>query len=140
SKDGVLYVEADMARRPSPQIVSDGVELCKRFRPHALAIEENQCRDLLGMEFTEALKAAGLVGLAPHTTQNMANKQVRLRRLGPHLARKNLRFMTASPSTRLLVEQLKEFPIARHDDGPDALEMAVRLAESVFTGEIRVRR
>jgi hypothetical protein len=29
---------------------------------------------------------------------------------------------------RLLVEQLRDFPCGDHDDGPDALEMAVRLA------------
>jgi len=33
-----------------------------------------------------------------------------------------------------LVEQLEEFPIGDHDDGPDALEMAVRLAAEVFRG------
>lgn len=30
--DGVMYVEADLARRPSPQIVADGVELYDRFQ------------------------------------------------------------------------------------------------------------
>jgi hypothetical protein len=33
-----------------------------------------------------------------------------------------------------LVQQLQEFPVAEHDDGPDALEMAVRLAEELFSG------
>jgi hypothetical protein len=37
-------------------------------------------------------------------------------------------------STKLLVQQLQEFPVAEHDDGPDALEMAVRLAEELFSG------
>jgi hypothetical protein len=27
-----------------------------------------------------------------------------------------------------------QFPIADHDDGPDALEMAIRLAQEVFHG------
>jgi hypothetical protein len=45
-----------------------------------------------------------------------------------------LRFRDISPSTRLLVEQLQEFPIADHDDGPDALEMALRLAADVLHG------
>jgi hypothetical protein len=31
----------------------------------------------------------------------------------------------------MLVDQLREFPHAAHDDGPDALEMALRLAESL---------
>jgi hypothetical protein len=30
----------------------------------------------------------------------------------------------------MFVEQLREFPISSHDDGPDAAEMAVRLAEA----------
>jgi hypothetical protein len=30
----------------------------------------------------------------------------------------------------MLVEQLREFPLAQHDDGPDAAEMALRLAEA----------
>ncbi|NUQ61554.1 MAG: hypothetical protein HUU20_03645 [Pirellulales bacterium] len=38
------------------------------------------------------------------------------------------------PSTRLLVYQLQEFPIGDHDDGPDALEMSVRLAEELLAG------
>jgi hypothetical protein len=47
---------------------------------------------------------------------------------------RRLRFMANSPGTRLLVEQLQEFPIGDHDDGPDALEMALRLAVEVLQG------
>jgi hypothetical protein len=43
-----------------------------------------------------------------------------------------LRFKSHSPGTRLLVEQLKEFPAGEHDDGPDALEMAIRLAAEML--------
>ena len=32
------------------------------------------------------------------------------------------------------VEQLQMFPVADHDDGPDALEMALRLAIEVIHG------
>ncbi|MHB8902409.1 MAG: hypothetical protein ACYC6Y_26920, partial [Thermoguttaceae bacterium] len=39
-----------------------------------------------------------------------------------------LRFKSGCPSTKILVDQLRAFPIADHDDGPDALEMATRLA------------
>jgi hypothetical protein len=34
----------------------------------------------------------------------------------------------------MLVEQLRDFPIADHDDGPDALEMALRLASALIHG------
>jgi predicted phage terminase large subunit-like protein len=59
---------------------------------------------------------------------NRVNKLVRIRRLGPYLASHRLRFKGNSPSTRLLVEQLRTFPAGDHDDGPDAAEMAIRLA------------
>jgi len=32
------------------------------------------------------------------------------------------------------LEQLKQFPLGDHDDGPDALEMAVRLASEMLIG------
>jgi hypothetical protein len=55
--------------------------------------------------------------------------------LTPWLARRELRFKANSPGARLLVEQLRDFPHADHDDGPDALEMAVRvLCEAVGDG------
>jgi hypothetical protein len=39
-----------------------------------------------------------------------------------------MRFKSHSRGTQRLVDQLHAFPLADHDDGPDALEMAVRLA------------
>jgi hypothetical protein len=46
-----------------------------------------------------------------------------------------MRFRRNSPGTALLVEQLQTFPIADHDDGPDALEMALRLAGELLVGD-----
>jgi predicted phage terminase large subunit-like protein len=129
--DNLLYIEADLARRPTPQIVTDGVELVRRFRPQLFGIEANQFQHLLGADFLAEFKRQGFIGTAPCSIENTINKQVRIRRLGPLLAARRLRFKTNSPGTRLLVHQLREFPIAGHDDGPDALEMALRLAESL---------
>ncbi|NUQ61940.1 MAG: hypothetical protein HUU20_05605, partial [Pirellulales bacterium] len=70
----------------------------------------------------------------PWMIQNDVNKRVRIRRLAPLLAARRLRFRADCPSTRLLVHQLQEFPVGDHDDGPDALEMAVRLAEELLAG------
>ena len=35
-------------------------------------------------------------------------------------------------ATQMLVDQLRDFPLGDHDDGPDALEMALRLAEEML--------
>jgi predicted phage terminase large subunit-like protein len=131
---GVMYVEADLARRATPQMVADGVELFERFRPDALAIEANQFQELLGGEFVRAFQARGLSGVRPWLIDNRVNKLVRIRRLGPLLAARQMRFRRNSPGTALLVEQLQTFPIADHDDGPDALEMAIRMAGELTAG------
>ncbi len=133
-RQGMLYLEADLARRPTPQIVSDGVELCRRFKPDVFGIEMNQFQELLAGEFAAELARQGVYNIAPWGIENRLNKQTRIRRLGPFLSGKRLKFKSHSPATRLLVEQLKEFPVADHDDGPDAAEMAIRLAAEWLDG------
>ncbi|HEY1602081.1 MAG TPA: phage terminase large subunit [Pirellulales bacterium] len=130
--DGLLYAEADMARRPTPQIVADGVELCRQFRPDALVIEANQFQDLLGREFMAEFARQGVLGTQPWSLDNRVNKLVRVRRLGPYLSQRRLRFKANSPATRLMIEQMQQFPVGDHDDGPDALEMAIRMATELL--------
>ena len=124
---GRFFVEADLARRASPQIVSDGVKLVRRFRPDVFGMEANQWEELLGEDFLDAFRHESMYTIEPVLIQNRVNKLVRIRRLGPYLAAGRMLFKRRSPSTRLLVSQLRDFPIGDHDDGPDALEMALRL-------------
>jgi predicted phage terminase large subunit-like protein len=129
---GVMYVEADLARRPTPQMVADGVALCLRFRPDAFGVEANQYQELLCGEFSNEFKQQGVFHVAPCGIHNGTNKLVRIRRLGPHLSNRRLRFLRTSVGARLLVDQLRDFPTGAHDDGPDALEMALRLADDLL--------
>ena len=130
---GVLYVEADMARRPTPQMVADGVALCARFRPEVFGIESNQFQELLCGEFVSEFERQQ-ISVVVEPLPNQVNKLVRIRRLGPRLSQHRVRFLRNSPSTQLLVDQLRDFPTGAHDDGPDAFEMALRLAEGVWKG------
>jgi predicted phage terminase large subunit-like protein len=131
---GMVYVEADLARRPVAQIVADGAALVERFRPDAFGVEVNQFQELLAAEFEAEFQRRGMLGVRPWPLDNRVNKLVRIRRLGPLLSGRRLRFKAGSGSTRLLVEQLRQFPVADHDDGPDALEMAARLAGDLLAG------
>ncbi|MGA2065274.1 MAG: hypothetical protein ABSG86_09900 [Thermoguttaceae bacterium] len=133
-RQGTIYLEADLARRPTPQIVADGVELYRRFQPDVFGVEANQFQDLLAGQFETEFRRQGMLGPRPWPLENRTNKQVRIRRLGPYLATHRLRFKAGSPGTALLVEQLRQFPAADHDDGPDALEMALRLAAELLAG------
>jgi len=132
---GILYVEADLRRRPAEEIVAEGVEWFRRFRPDAFGCETNAWQDLLGVEFAAEFQRQGLLAVKPWGLNNHEPKVVRLRRLGPWLSQRRLRFKTASAGTDLLVEQLKDFPVGDHDDGPDALEMAIRLAQAFLSGQ-----
>jgi len=127
--DGTLYVDADLARRPTPQMIADGVEIHRKFDPDGFGVEANSWQDLLCGEFERAFAAESSLAVAPHAITNGTNKQVRIRRLGTLLAQRRIKFKSGSPGARLLVNQLRDFPdIHSHDDGPDALEMALRLA------------
>jgi predicted phage terminase large subunit-like protein len=126
-QQGVMYVEADLARRPTPQLVADGVALARRFEPHALGVESNQFQELLVGEFRAEFQRQGGSIMSVWPMDNRVNKLVRIRRLGPYLSSRRLRFKMHSPGTQMLVEQLRQFPVGDHDDGPDATEMAIRL-------------
>jgi predicted phage terminase large subunit-like protein len=132
--EGMLYVEADLARRPTPDMVARGVGLCARFQPDAFGIEANQFQELLGGEFVAEFRRQRKRQVAPHMMHNHTSKLMRIRTLGPYLAQRRLRFHAKSASTRLLVDQLRDFPLGDHDDGPDALEMAIRLAGHLRDG------
>src|SRR5262245_4424072 len=40
-RNRIMYVEADLQRRPTPQLVADAVEMVRQFRPDLFAIETN---------------------------------------------------------------------------------------------------
>lgn len=126
--DGTVLVDADLARRPVGEMVERGVELFEQFRPDLFGVETNQFQELLRPQFDAAFRARGMPQGAVYGIHNTVNKVVRIRRLGPLLSAKRLRFKAGSAGARLLVAQLREFPLGDHDDGPDALEMALRLA------------
>ena len=129
--DYCYYVDADIARRPSQKTVDDGVRLINRFKADAFGCETNQFQELLRTMFDRALEGQriGTWGINNHLP-----KLVRLRLLTPFLANHRIRFKRNSPGASMLVEQLRDFPLGDYDDGPDALEMAIRLCEELLQG------
>ena len=68
------------------------------------------------------------------TALEINNSSLGVSRKGSSGNCKEIARLCAQTGTRLLVEQLQEFPIGDHDDGPDALEMALRLAADLLYG------
>jgi predicted phage terminase large subunit-like protein len=121
--------------RPIPQMVADGVEHVRQFKPDGFIIEGNSFQELLATEFMRAGEEQK-VHLPIYITNSVTNKQVRIRRLGSYLAQRKMRFKENTPGTALLIRQLRDFPAGQHDDGPDALEMALQLAIQLHNDKV----
>jgi len=131
---GKLFVDASLQRRPVSQIVQDVIEVSRYYNPHAVGVEINQFQELLEPEIARVVaETGGMQPLPLYGINNLVKKELRIGRLGPYLARKEIQFRD-TPQNRLLVKQLKEFPNGDHDDGPDALEMAIRLGVETHIG------
>lgn len=125
---GNLFVDADIKWRPPLQLVEDSVRMWQRYRPTAFGVECNGFQAVLCPLFDLYCQQHNLPPLPIHTITNTENKKVRIQRLDPHLANRKVRFHPDNPDCKILVEQLMMFPSKHyHDDGPDALEMAIRL-------------
>ncbi len=130
---GIEYVECDMARRPVDRICEDAAAICAEFRPDLLVLETNGFQELLSVPLRAALEKAGCE-VHVKGMDNGVNKNVRIRRLTVPLTQRKLRFRARSPGTHKLLEQMRQFPNAANDDGPDGLEMARRAAIDLSRG------
>jgi predicted phage terminase large subunit-like protein len=131
--DGVLYVDADLAIRNTSVIVETALEIQRRFQPDGFAVETNQFQFMLADEINRRGQETGIYP-SIFGVNHQTNKLLRIRRLTSYLARGLIRFKGGSAGAQLLVEQLRDFPLADHDDGPDALEMAISMASALLNG------
>jgi len=127
-RDRLLYVDAILDRIPLDQIVRKIVLFCDEKRPDFVGIEAEQFQELLIHEFRRQCgeNYAQRWPVYQMMTRGIA-KIARIRRLSQYVINRELRFKADSPGCRLLLDQLMDFPLADHDDGPDALEMCTRL-------------
>ncbi len=130
-QSGTLYVDATLDHtditEAARRIFVDVLEFLVDFPTVGIAVEENFGQYLISHELDRKLAHAGcLMGVYPlrHTISKYARIQ---NTLNWQLANSRLRFKRNSVGSTLLVEQLRELPNGRFDDGPDALEMAVTL-------------
>ena len=101
---------------------------CEQKKPDFVGIEAEQFQELLVHEFER--QCGEDYDLRWSIWKMMSrgfSKIARIRRLSQYVLNRELRFKADSPGCRLLVDQLMDFPLGDHDDGPDALEMCFRL-------------
>jgi len=94
-------------------------------------VEDNLFQRLLLKEFERLGQERSLLLPIKGVTNRLA-KETRVASLSPLLERGKIRFIRGHSDQELLVEQLLFFPSrTMHDDGPDALEGAIRLAQGM---------
>jgi predicted phage terminase large subunit-like protein len=109
----------------------------RQYGYRLLGVEDNLFQRLLLKEFDRLGQERGQLLPVKGVTHRVA-KETRVAGLSPLLERGKIRFIRGHSDQELLVEQLLYFPSRTlHDDGPDALEGAVRLAQEL-TGEAAV--
>jgi len=129
-----LWVDdAFMRVVPLPMVEAMGVAWLQEKKPDSFAIEVNGFQERVAADIIRMAGGKGLtVPVSPHV--DTEDKEVRIRmEVGPLLAQHQLHFRN-TPANRLVVKQLQEFPTGVHDDGPDALAIAVREFKRLLHG------
>lgn len=128
-------LEADIQRRHPDAIMEALFEYHKQYDFTRVAIEEVQFQELFKDQVVRESARRGLY-LAVEGVRPNTDKTLRISKLQPHIKNGLIRFRRRD---RILLDQLKYFPKADHDDGPDALEMLFSLIARGGEGP-RIRR
>ena len=126
-------VDADIERRHPDRIIADVLAKERWLRAsfghgyRKLGAETNQFQWFLKEELAKASAKAGLY-LPIEEVQQTSDKVMRVQTLQPDVKNKYIKF---NRRHKRLLEQLTQFPMGAHDDGPDALEGARSIAKKV---------
>lgn len=132
-KENIFYVlKADIKQRLPEELIQDIVNYHRGFTFAGFVMESNLFQSL----FIHSIRAQGAqegVQTSIQPIHNTVNKEQRIRQLGNHITSGWIRF---NKDHDRLLEQLGDFPLGSHDDGPDALEMALRCAGMTKPGSL----
>jgi len=133
---GILaVVEARVARMIPDRQIQTMIELQREYRCLLWGVESVQFQEFFRQQLIKDSAKVGVplpaIPLIPHT-----DKGLRIESLSPHVSNG---LILLHPSQTVLIQQLRHFPEADHDDGPDALHMLWSLATSRAGGIPKVR-
>jgi predicted phage terminase large subunit-like protein len=130
---GGTWAEAELERLSPEAIVKRTVQIAKEWEPDIIAIETNMFQQLFVADMVKEAAKEG-IPFPVLEIENYVPKNVRIRRLGGYLASGQIH-VRKTPGGERLVSQLRQFPLATNDDGPDGLEMLQRALMTVWNDE-----
>lgn len=123
--DGYIYVlEADICRRKPDQIIQDLLEIIAKYysKLRGFVVETNVWQDYFASNIKDKfVKANMYVTWIDSSPVSGDTKKLRIKSMAPKVKRGYIKFNKYHTA---LITQLKNFPKG-HDDGPDALQMAL---------------
>ncbi len=122
----LCVVEARIARIAPDRIISTIIELQRQWGCLVWGVEAVQFQEFFRTELLRRSAQAG-VPVPARALVPITDKALRIESLQPHMAAGLIRVHSSQAT---LVEQLRHWPHAAHDDGPDALHMLWMLAAS----------
>jgi len=118
------YIDAQLERKSPELFLSDALTLMEQHGCTRLVLETNMYGGLLSTELANQCQRRNL-SITVDVQHNVVPKGIRVSRLGRFLRDRRFR-LRRTRHNQVLLAQLREFPHGRYDDGPDALEFAMR--------------
>ncbi|MGR3311095.1 MAG: phage terminase large subunit [Candidatus Brocadiales bacterium] len=138
--NGKIYVlDCDMHRRSVRATAEAALRCYSKWSSYpnsqyvSMAIETNAFQVVLKQMIDDTAKEQG-VFIPTLEIRNMSDKVARLSSISPLIESGIISFLFEQHE---LIEQLIHFPKAAHDDGPDALEMAIRILRKRKSPRVR---
>lgn len=127
SPSGIFYVLDTFLERVHPDVLlTTTVDKTLAFQYEGLAVEAQQAQEWFAQKVAEELQKRGYPA---HTRlkqiKQRTRKALRIEALLPDIQAGRIRFKREQ---RLLLEMFELYPNHNHDDGPDALSMAISIA------------
>ena len=119
---GRLFVTVAQVKKRLPDlIIEDVIRIQKeaRVKPVLWVVETVQFQEFLKDELIKRGARSG-VHIPVRGIKPSSDKMLRIETLQPHMANG---LILLNPDQKTLISQLRHFPKADHDDGPDALHM-----------------
>ncbi len=133
-RTGYMYVaDASVEKRKPDVIITDVIEMSKRLKRdygkgfYRFGVETVQFQYFFKEVMAKKSMEEGEY-IPIEEIQTTVNKQLRVESLQPVIKNRYVKF---NKEHKTLLKQLQEFPMGRNDDGPDGLQIAVALAQTV---------
>lgn len=126
-KKGILHVvEASIKRRVPEKIIEDIIAFQRQYSCMTWAIETVQFQEFLRTQLMTIGKQRG-IAIPTRAVTPITDKALRIESLEPHITNGEI---LLHASQTVLYDQLRHWPEAEHDDGPDMLQMLWAVAVS----------